>query len=383
LSLSAQIFAGGDPSKVDVAGYAKGDILAADATGVLEPVAVGTDGFVLTADSPANEGVDWQAGGGGGGGTPSNTVVTETAFGQASTAGAATAYSRGDHTHGTPAAPTAASVGADPAGSAAAAQAAAQASSLQKAQNLADVANAGTSRTNLGLGGAAVLNVGTAVNTVAAGDDSRITGAQQRSTLTTKGDLYVATASGVTTRQGVGTDGFILTADSAQSTGVKWAAGGGGSSFPKVVDSGPITSGTITVTAGAPFTQLAPDMTVAAATNDYIAVLIEALLNSAGVTMFMDVATRVSSADVNYFSSGTGTSLMSGNSSRPPWYFTFDAGGTFPSAGIEVRYKVKAGDISGGNVTIRPYGSAEAGSHNVFASAVFPLRVWLFNYGQG
>lgn len=41
-----------------------------------------------------------------GGGTPSGTVVTETAFGQSATAGAATPYSRGDHTHGTPAAPT-------------------------------------------------------------------------------------------------------------------------------------------------------------------------------------------------------------------------------------------------------------------------------------
>jgi hypothetical protein len=37
--------------------------------------------------------------------SPSGTVVTETAFGQASTAGAAVTYSRGDHTHGTPAAP--------------------------------------------------------------------------------------------------------------------------------------------------------------------------------------------------------------------------------------------------------------------------------------
>ena len=39
---------------------------------------------------------------GGGGGTPSGTVVTETAYGQASSAGAASAYSRGDHTHGSP-----------------------------------------------------------------------------------------------------------------------------------------------------------------------------------------------------------------------------------------------------------------------------------------
>lgn len=45
---------------------------------------------------------------GGGGGTPSNTVVTETSYGQASTAGVSTDYSRADHTHGTPAALTAA-----------------------------------------------------------------------------------------------------------------------------------------------------------------------------------------------------------------------------------------------------------------------------------
>lgn len=44
----------------------------------------------------------------------------------------------------------------------------------QRANNLSDLASASTARTNLGLGGAAVLNVGTAVSTVAAGDDTRI-----------------------------------------------------------------------------------------------------------------------------------------------------------------------------------------------------------------
>jgi hypothetical protein len=43
------------------------------------------------------------------------------------------------------------------------------------------------------------------------------------STVTTKGDLIVATASGVVTRQGVGADGQLLTADSNQADGVKWA----------------------------------------------------------------------------------------------------------------------------------------------------------------
>lgn len=47
---------------------------------------------------------------------------------------------------------------------------------------------------------------------------------QLRSTLTTKGDIYVATASNTVTRQAVGTDGHVLTADSVQSSGIKWAA---------------------------------------------------------------------------------------------------------------------------------------------------------------
>lgn len=68
---------------------------------------------------------------------------------------------------------TASDVGADASGAAAAAQAA----SLQITKNLSDLNSVTTARTNLGLGGAATLNVGTTTGTVAAGDDSRLAAA--------------------------------------------------------------------------------------------------------------------------------------------------------------------------------------------------------------
>lgn len=43
------------------------------------------------------------------------------------------------------------------------------------------------------------------------------------STATTKGDLWVASGSAVAVRRGVGTNGQVLTADSAETDGMKWA----------------------------------------------------------------------------------------------------------------------------------------------------------------
>ena len=48
-------------------------------------------------------------------------------------------------------------------------------------------------------------------------------GATTKATLTTKGDIYAATAASTPARLGVGTNGQTLVADSTASTGLKWA----------------------------------------------------------------------------------------------------------------------------------------------------------------
>ena len=240
------------------------------------PLAGGTmtGELVLEDGSPAaSEQYVADNGGGGGGGTPSGTVVSGTSYGQAAAAGASGTYSRGDHTHGTPALPTPGAIGAatsghthagvyDPAGTAASAVAAHEAdttgvhgiadtSALETSSGAsakvsahaaatdphgdrayADAGLAGKANTShvhaggditSGTVAYARLPVGTGSSTVAAGDDSRITGAVQKSAVTTKGDLLVATASGAVARVGVGADDQVLTADSGQTAGVRWA----------------------------------------------------------------------------------------------------------------------------------------------------------------
>ena len=51
------------------------------------------------------------------------------------------------------------------------------------------------------------------------------------SIVTAKGDLIAATGNGAVDNVAVGTNGFVLTADSNASTGVSWAAAAGGGDF--------------------------------------------------------------------------------------------------------------------------------------------------------
>lgn len=204
-------------------------------------------------------------GGGGGGASPSSTVVSETSYGQSASAGNATAYSRGNHTHGTPAAPASTDISdATTTGKAvltAASQAAARtaigaetsgaaASALVTAEAYTDSAVAGLSGTYQPLDADLTTIAGltattghflvaqssawasvsaatakTALSLAAAdvGLGSVTNDAQVKlSTVTTKGDLVAATGSAAVARVAAGSNGQVLTADSTQTAGLKW-----------------------------------------------------------------------------------------------------------------------------------------------------------------
>jgi hypothetical protein len=74
---------------------------------------------------------------------------------------------------------------------------------------------------------------GTSWDNVAGVGTPGATGASGTAPLTTKGDLLAYSTSAV--RLGVGSNGTVLTADSAEATGVKWAAPAGGGKVLQVV----------------------------------------------------------------------------------------------------------------------------------------------------
>jgi hypothetical protein len=94
-------------------------------------------------------------------------------------------------------------------------------------------------------GASAIRTLGSSIDTtLKAQIDAQI----PDSLLTTKGDLIAATGASTPARLGVGTNGQVLTADSAEASGVKWATAAGALSVAQIATGSlPTGSGTLTL----------------------------------------------------------------------------------------------------------------------------------------
>lgn len=215
------------------------------------------------------------------------------------------------------------------------------------------------------LGGAALLNVGTTVNTVAAGDDSRFGKIGPVTVTGTPATGKVPTATGATT-----------------ATWQTPAGGGGGSAAPshqvriKVENIVlPNTGGWAVVTSSVGTGSVPLSASMAAAEGDRI--WADVTFMRAGGGTYLDLAMLNSDGSISEFAaSGTSTAPDEG---APEFY---PETGSFPASTGTVEFIVGAGQISGGLVTVaQVYKGAGSGTETLYASAGYPYRLLLRNGG--
>lgn len=360
--MTATLYISGDPGKVNVSGYTKGDILAANASGNLSVLSIGSSTEVLTVDTSDPQSLDYLPGGGGGAVSSVNgqtgVVVLD-----------------------------ATDVGADPAGSAAAVQA-----QLAGYVPTSRSVIAGTALTGGGtLAADVTLNVslGTTGTTAAAGNDSRIVGAVQTSRTLTAGtglsgggDLSdnrsfslanIASATILGNNTGGATTPIAMTVAQTKAL-LAYVAADFPTLQPKVqVVQGIITSGSTSGNTGGVWAPLGyTQFVIPAVAGDYVEFWFGFMRVDA--FFFLDAATKVGGSAVRYMSTGTGTPALEG---APWWYIDSD---NYRSSPPPFSMIVAPGDLSGGNVTVDFWANGTGGT--LYSDSNYPLRYTIKNYGQ-
>lgn len=172
------------------------------------------------------------------------------------------------------------------------------------------------------------------------------------SPLTTKGDLYTFSTSDA--RLGVGANGTILTADSAEATGLKWAAAAGGGKVLQVVYAVTTTSTNIATTS-LTTTTLTASITPSSASSKVLIIANNNIYNDtsgrgAAAAITRGATTLIHQNDTN--NGGTfNLSDSRGTATIPIQYLDS------PSTTSSTTYTIKATSIGGTNVTFQNGGS--------------------------
>jgi hypothetical protein len=105
-------------------------------------------------------------------------------------------------------------------------------------------------------GASAIRSLGTAIDTTVFNNAAA---AIPKTLIDAKGDLIVGSAADTAARLAVGTNGYLLTADSAETTGLKWTAAPAGGKVLQVVQA---TSSTVTTVASTTMTDSGLSVTI-------------------------------------------------------------------------------------------------------------------------
>lgn len=100
-------------------------------------------------------------------------------------------------------------------------------------------------------GASAIRSLGSAIDSTVFTNAGN---AVQKSTIDAKGDLLVGTADNTITRLAVGSNNYVLTADSAEASGIKWAAAAAGGGLTLINTGGTTLSGASTSVTSIPGT---------------------------------------------------------------------------------------------------------------------------------
>lgn len=174
-----------------------------------------------------------------------------------------------------------------------------------------------------------------------------VEGGIQPTLLTTKGDIIVATGNATLVRQGVGSNGQVLTADSTQADGVIWATPAAGGKVLQVVQNTATT--TVTTTSRAVWIQQA---ITPSATSSKILITVCCTVNlTAGTNAIFagDIRDVTGSRNLSTFSGGVISTTAVGSTISQSF---LDA----PSTASSITYALRMGTGSGGTTSVNSGG---------------------------